>query len=311
MQDQAAVARASRKPLDVAAVARGGFWHTVESAARTGSTNADLLLRAQDGAAEGLVLAAEEQTAGRGRMGRAWVSPPHAALMFSLLLRPVRVSPARWGWLPLLTGVAVVTAIREVTGVDATLKWPNDVLAVPVPGSLTPAVGAPALGAPASGGKLAGILAEAAGGAVVIGTGLNVSTLPQELPPPGPGALPATSLFAMGAVVLERELILSEILRGFERRYLAWRYAAGDPARIRAEYVGLCGTLGRQVRVELPGGQVLSGEAADVDSDGRLVVRVGSAEEVAVAAGDVVHVRLPGAQASTAARQATGTAGTR
>jgi BirA family biotin operon repressor/biotin-[acetyl-CoA-carboxylase] ligase len=292
-------ARAGRKPLDAAAVVRGGFWHTVESVAQTGSTNTDLLLRAQDGVAEGLALAAEEQTAGRGRMGRAWLSPPHAALMFSLLLRPAPVPPARWGWLPLLTGVAVVTAIREVTGVSATLKWPNDVLAAPVP---VP-------------GKLAGILAEAAGDAVVIGVGLNVSLLPGEFPPPGPGALPATSLFAAGAAVLDRELLLGAILAAFERRYLAWRTApvngaAGDPAAIRTEYLGLCGTLGRQVRVELPGGKGLSGEAVDVDSDGRLVVR-SSASEVAVAAGDVVHVRLAGAHASTAARQATGTAGTR
>jgi BirA family transcriptional regulator, biotin operon repressor / biotin---[acetyl-CoA-carboxylase] ligase len=292
-------ARAGRKPLDVAAVARGGFWHTVQSVAQTGSTNADVLLRAQDGTAEGLVLVAEEQTAGRGRLGRAWISPPHAALMFSLLLRPAPVPPARWGWLPLLTGVAVVTTIREVSGVSSTLKWPNDVLAVTVPG--TP---------PSAGGKLAGILAEAAEGAVVIGIGLNVSTVPEEFPPPGPGALPATSLFAAGAAVLGRERVLGAILSAFEHRYLAWRDSGGDATRIRAEYLGLCGTLGRQVRVELPGGQVLSGEAVDVDPDGRLVVR-SSASEVAVAAGDVVHVRLAGAHASTAARQATGTAGTR
>jgi len=304
MQDQPARIDAGRKPLDVTVVARAGFWHTVELAARTGSTNADLLRRAQDGAAQGLVLVAEEQTAGRGRMGRAWVSPPHAALMFSLLLRPVPVSPARWGWLPLLTGVAVVTAIHEVTGIDATLKWPNDVLALTVPAIPAPATPAPAghgqapaTPAPAGHGKLAGILAEAAGDAVVIGIGLNVTTAPEEFPPAGPGALPATSLFAMGSTVLDRELILSQILRAFERRYLAWLDAAGDPAQIRAEYIRLCGTLGRQVRVELPGGQVLSGEAADVDSDGRLVVRVaagGSAaggSAVAVAAGDVVHVR--------------------
>jgi BirA family biotin operon repressor/biotin-[acetyl-CoA-carboxylase] ligase len=287
-------ARASRKPLDAATMVRGGFWHTIESVTQTGSTNTDLLLRAQDGIAEGLALAAEEQTAGRGRMGRAWLSPPHAALMFSLLLRPAPVPPARWGWLPLLTGVAVVAAIREVTGVSATLKWPNDVLAATVP-------------AP---GKLAGILAEAAGDAVVVGVGLNVSLLPEEFPPPGPGALPATSLFAAGAAVLDRELIMSAVLAAFERRYLAWRDAMGQPEAIRPEYLALCGTLGRQVRVELPAGQVLSGEAVDVDSDGRLVVR-SSGSEVAVAAGDIVHVRLPGAHARTAARQATGTAGTR
>src|ERR1700677_859685 len=297
MQDPPA--QAGREPLDVAAVVRAGFWHTVESAAQTGSTNADLLLRAQDGAAEGLVLVAEEQTAGRGRRGRAWVSPPHAALMFSLLLRPAPVPPARWGWLPLLTGVAVVTTIREVSGVNATLKWPNDVLAVTVPGNPSSAAG-----------KLAGILAEAAEGVVVVGIGLNVSTVPEEFPPPGPARLPATSLFAAGAAVLGRERLLSGILAAFEQRYLAWRDGRGDPAAIRAEYLGLCGTLGRQVRVELPGGQVLSGEAVDVDPDGRLVVR-SSESEAAVAAGDVVHVRLPGAHASTAARQAAGTAGTR
>ena len=141
---------------------------------RTGSTNADLLARALGGAPEGVVLAAEEQSAGRGRMGRAWVSPPRAALTFSLLVRPATVPPARRGWLPLLAGVAVATAVTAVTGVQTRLKWPNDVLTGPA--------------------KLAGILAEAAGNAVVVGVGLNVSTEPGELPPPGPGALPATSL---------------------------------------------------------------------------------------------------------------------
>src|SRR5208283_1893563 len=141
---------------------------------RTGSTNADLMARALRGAPEGVVLAAEEQSAGRGRLGRTWVSPPRAALTFSLLVRPAAVPPARRGWLPLLAGVAVATAVTAVTGVQTRLKWPNDVLT--------------------GYAKLAGILAEAAGDAVVVGVGLNVSTEPGELPPPGPGALPATSL---------------------------------------------------------------------------------------------------------------------
>src|SRR5580698_9986395 len=94
----------------------------------TGSTNADLLARARDGAPEGEILAAEEQTAGRGRMGRSWQSPPRAALTFSLLLRPAPVPPARRGWLPLLAGAAVAGAVRIVAGLDARLKWPNDVL---------------------------------------------------------------------------------------------------------------------------------------------------------------------------------------
>jgi BirA family biotin operon repressor/biotin-[acetyl-CoA-carboxylase] ligase len=272
---------ADRAPLDAGALGRavirpGGLWRAVEVLASTGSTNADLLTRAVAGAPEGLVLVAEEQTAGRGRMGRSWVSPPRAALTFSLLVRPHAVAPARRGWLPLLAGVAVASAVHAVTGVQARLKWPNDVLAGPA--------------------KLGGILAEAAGHAVVIGIGLNVSTEPGELPPPGPapgGTLAATSLRALGAVGLDREPLLAAILAAFEHWYQAWRQAGGHPDRcgLRAEYTRLCATIGREVRVERPAGQLLSGLAAGVDPDGRLLVRVSSGAEVPVAAGDVVHLR--------------------
>ena len=275
-------------PLDAAALGRavvrpGGLWRAVEVTAMTGSTNADLLARAAAGAAEGLVLAAEEQRAGRGRMGRAWLAPPRAALTFSLLVRPRTVPPGRRGWLPLLAGVAVATAVHAVSSVDARLKWPNDVLVGPA--------------------KLGGILAEAAGDAIVVGIGVNVSTEQAELPPPGPGALPATSLLALTgnaltgkaltSNALDRESLLTGILAGFERRYQAWVQADGDPERsgLRAEYTGLCATIGRRVRAELPGGQLLSGLAADVDPDGRLVVRVSPDSDVPVAAGDVVHLR--------------------
>jgi BirA family transcriptional regulator, biotin operon repressor / biotin---[acetyl-CoA-carboxylase] ligase len=258
------------------AVRPGGLWRAVEVLASTGSTNADLLARAGAGAPEGVVLAAEEQTAGRGRLGRSWVSPPRAALTFSLLVRPDTVPPARRGWLPLLAGVSVASAVRAAAGVDARLKWPNDVLAGPA--------------------KLGGILAEAAGDAVVVGIGLNVSTEPGELPPPGPtpgGSLPATSLRALGVGDGDRERLLTEILAAFEHWYEAWRQAAGDPDRcgLRAEYTRLCATIGRRVRVEQPGGQLLSGLAVGVDPDGRLLVRVSSGAEVPVAAGDVVHLR--------------------
>jgi len=280
----------------------------VEVVDRTGSTNADLLARALGGAPEGMVLAAEEQSAGRGRMGRAWVSPPRAALTFSLLVRPAAVPPARRGWLPLLAGVAVATAVTAVTGVQTRLKWPNDVLTGPA--------------------KLAGILAEAAGDAVVVGVGLNVSTEPGELPPAGPGALTATSLriaaeaakgraasaapeiaapeiaapeiaapeIAAPEIAVpepEREPLLIAILAGFERWYQAWCRVGGDPERsgLRAGYTELSGTIGRRVRVELPGGQVLSGPAVGVDPDGRLLVRVSPGTVVPVAVGDVVHLR--------------------
>jgi BirA family biotin operon repressor/biotin-[acetyl-CoA-carboxylase] ligase len=255
------------------------MWCPIETIERTGSTNADLLAR--PGAAEGLVLVAEEQTAGRGRMGRTWVTPPHAALTFSMLLRPSWVPTGKLGWLSLVTGVSVATALRSVAGVRADLKWPNDVMA--------------------GGRKLAGILAEVSGDSVVIGIGLNVSTTADELPEPGPGRLPATSVYAEGLranrpVVLDRAQLLSGILLAFERRYVAWRNDHGKVRAIRPEYRDLCVTVGREVRVEQPGGQLLSGKAVDVDSDGRLVVLVpspspGSSARVAVAAGDVVHVR--------------------
>jgi len=264
----------------------GGLWRALDVTPSTGSTNADLLARARDGAPEGVVLAAEEQSAGRGRMGRSWQSPPRAALTFSLLLRPAPVPPARRGWLPLLAGTAVAGAVRTVAAVDARLKWPNDVLAGEA--------------------KLGGILAEAVGDAVIVGVGLNVSAVPPGLPEQ---ALPATSLRALGTASLAREPLLAEILAEFGRWYLAWREAGGDPDRcgLRAGYTRLSATIGRRVRVEMPGGQLLSGLAAGVDEDGRLLVRSepgegpgegpgggpgeGPGEELAVVAGDVVHLR--------------------
>jgi len=266
-----------REPLDAASLRRaavrpGALWREIEVVESTGSTNADLLARALRGEPEGAVLAAEEQRAGRGRMGRAWTAPPRAALTFSVLLRPA-VPPARRGWLPLLTGVAVATAVTGVTGVETRLKWPNDLLAADA--------------------KVAGILAEASGDAVVVGIGLNVSTEPAEFPAPRPGALPATSLRAAGATALDREELLLAILEGFERWYRSWQQAGDDPDRsgLRPGYIRLSATIGRTVRAELPGGQALSGPAVGVDSDGRLLVRVSPGSEIAVAAGDVVHLR--------------------
>jgi BirA family transcriptional regulator, biotin operon repressor / biotin---[acetyl-CoA-carboxylase] ligase len=271
--------RSARPPLDGAALSEyarrpGHLWSDISVTERTGSTNADLVDRARGGAPEGLVLVAEEQAAGRGRLGRTWVSPPRAALTFSVLLRPDGVPPARLGWLPLLTGVAAASAVRQVSGLEAQLKWPNDVLIGPR--------------------KLAGILAESAGGAVVVGIGLNVSTTRSELPAPGPGALAATSLLLEGSATLDRDLLLRRILDELERWYRGWLGAAppGDPGNsgLRSEYLRFCSTVGREVRVELPAGQVGEGTAADVDADGRLVV-TGPAGTTAIGAGDVRHVR--------------------
>ena len=262
----------TRPPLNVhtlreALLVPGGLWDDVRVVAETGSTNADLLAAARSGIGEGVVLAAEAQSAGRGRMGRRFVSPPRAALMFSVLLRPAAVPPALRGWVPLLTGVAVASALRAEAAVDARLKWPNDVLV--------------------NGAKVAGILAEQTGDAIVVGTGINVSTSRDELPVPE-----ATSLALEGAAGTDRGLLLARVLTELERWYRAWARRRGDASEsgLRQEYQRLCATLGRQVRVSLPGGNTLAGTASEVDGAGRLMVRSASGI-VAVSAGDVVHVR--------------------
>ncbi|MBO0833008.1 MAG: biotin--[acetyl-CoA-carboxylase] ligase [Actinobacteria bacterium] len=264
----------SRKPLSQVAVsaevlASSALYTSVAVVASTGSTNADLLAAARAGAAAGSVLVAEEQTAGRGRLDRTWLSEPGTALTFSVLLRPTDVPPAWRGWLPLLTGVATAVALTGHTAVDVSLKWPNDVLA----GS----------------GKLAGILAEQAGQAIVVGIGLNVSATRDELP-----SGQATSLQLAGGRGLDRAAILITILREFERWYLRWTRdpRPGDPVAsgLHAAYLSVCTTIGRDVRVELPGSDVLAGRATGVDECGRLLVSAADGVH-AVSAGDVVHVR--------------------
>jgi BirA family transcriptional regulator, biotin operon repressor / biotin---[acetyl-CoA-carboxylase] ligase len=247
------------------------LWSEITVVDETGSTNEDLTAAARAGAPEGRVLVAERQTRGRGRLGRSWVSEPGAALTFSVLLRPAGVPPAARSWLPLLAGVAVAAGIRARTGLDVSLKWPNDVLA-----------------GGQAGGKLAGILAEQAGEAVVVGTGLNVAASPEDLPQAS-----ATSLARLGASA-DRQDLLAAILRELEHWYLRW--AGGEPpgdavaSGVRAEYLRSCGTIGKDVRVELPGGATIRGRACDVDGSGRLLVDAGDRIE-AVSAGDVVHVR--------------------
>jgi BirA family transcriptional regulator, biotin operon repressor / biotin---[acetyl-CoA-carboxylase] ligase len=263
-----------RQPMDHTRVAEelpsfNGPWTAIEIAAQTGSTNADLLDWAARGLAEGAILVAEEQTAGRGRLGRSWVSPPGAALTFSVLLRPDRIPPARRVWLPLVAGIAATTSIRMLTGLDAAVKWPNDVLI--------------------GGRKVAGILTEGAGNAVVIGIGINVSTAPEELPA-GPGGLPPTSLLAEG-VPVSREILLIEILRSLGQWYKTLS-ADPDPQRsgLLAQYYKLSATVGRDVRVELPGGQAITGLATGIDPDGYLLVE-SDGGIYQIAAGDVIHLR--------------------
>ncbi|MFE0625506.1 biotin--[acetyl-CoA-carboxylase] ligase [Streptomyces sp. NPDC058864] len=269
-----------RPPLNAAALRRAivtpdSLWTDLDVVESTGSTNSDLGARAREGAAEGAVLVAEEQSAGRGRLDRQWRAPARSGLFFSVLLRPTAVPPARWGWLPLLAGVATATAVARTAGVDTGLKWPNDVL-VTVGGEER---------------KAGGILAERVGDdAVVIGIGLNVTLREEELPVPAAG-----SLALAGAKGTDRDPLLRAVLRSLADWYGEWLRADGDPAasRLQQAYAAGCVTLGRTVRAELPGGAEVSGRAVAVDDDGRLVVATDEGER-AVGAGDVVHVRPAG-----------------
>ncbi|MFF0790952.1 biotin--[acetyl-CoA-carboxylase] ligase [Streptomyces spiralis] len=268
-----------RPPLNATALRRGlvregGLWSEVDVVQRTGSTNADLVARAEAGrAGEGAVLVAEEQTAGRGRLDRRWTAPARSGLFFSVLLRPTDVPVAGWGWLPLLTGVAVATGLARTAGVDMALKWPNDLL-VTVGGEER---------------KAGGILAERAGeGGVVIGVGVNVTLRADELPVPQAG-----SLALAGAVSTDRDPLLRGVLRSLEDWYGRWRAAGGDPvgSGLQEAYAAGCATLGRRVRAELPGERSLVGEAVALDGDGRLVLATEDGVQEPVGAGDIVHLR--------------------
>ncbi len=269
-----------RPPLSAAALTRalvrpGGLWSRVEVRDEVGSTNAELAGRARAGTDGGLVLIAESQPRGRGRRDRTWVTPPRAGITASLLLRPHALAPDRWPWLPLLTGVAVTEALRRRAQVEAMLKWPNDVL-----------VGER---------KLAGVLLErvetATGPAAVVGFGINVTLRPEELPADfAPGAS-ATSLLLEGAATTDRSVVLPEVLRVFEALYRPWVDGSQQAVDgLAASYAARCATVGRHVRVDVPGGGAVEGLARRIDDRGRLVVDTASGER-ALGAGDVVHVR--------------------
>lgn len=148
----------------------GGLWTALDVVTDTGSTNSDLAARAKEGAPEGTVLIAEEQTAGRGRLDRQWTAPARSGLFLSVLLRPTGVPVERYGWLPILTGVAAASVLARVGEVETGLKWPNDLL-VTVDGVER---------------KVGGILTELADGAVVVGLGVNVSLRDSSSPCPRP-----------------------------------------------------------------------------------------------------------------------------
>lgn len=265
--------RALQSALD-RSTSDGPGWGPVAWLPSTGSTNVDAVDQVREGAPEGFTVTADEQTGGRGRLGREWVSPSGAGLLMSVVLRPI-VPQRTWGWVPLLTGLAVVDALRDA-GVPASLAWPNDVM---VDGAAWDGSAGPR--------KLGGLLAERVEEALVVGIGVNVDLATDELPVPR-----ATSVRLEGGGVRREELLVA-VLDRLRARYLRWQLADGDADRagLLADYAARCLTLGSPVRATLPGDDVVEAVGERVDPDGRLVLRLPDGGERAVAAGDVLLVR--------------------
>ena len=241
------------------------LWREISVLEQATSTNSVVAQAAAGGASAGLVVVAEEQTAGRGRLDRSWQAPPRSAVLLSVLLRPA-VPPATLPMLSLLTGVAAVEAVRSVAELPAVLKWPNDVLV--------------------GGRKLGGILVERVDAAAVVGVGINVSLRASELP-----VDTATSIAIEGGNT-DRESLTKELLRALGRRVRSWEAAEGAAAILLPAYREVCDTLGRQVVVHLPDGTSVTGLADSIDETGRLVLMTGDGKRHAYSVGDVVHVRV-------------------
>ncbi|HEY9324647.1 MAG TPA: biotin--[acetyl-CoA-carboxylase] ligase [Agromyces sp.] len=290
-----------------------------------GSTNDELRAAASGpDAAEwghGAVIVTDNQTHGRGRLGRVWLAPTGKTLAISVLLRPeldggAPLPPDAYGWIPLIAGAAMTEAVRRAVephltqaaavespsspldarepapsaprrrrrsqveeaeaqddsgGVEVLLKWPNDVLV--------------------SGYKICGILSELLpeSGAVIVGAGLNLTLDEHDLP-----TLTSTSLLLVTGVQPDADAVLADYLGTFLEMFDDFVRSAADAAAsgISARVAELCGTIGSEVRVELPGDRELLGRADRLDVDGRLVViDHENGEPWSVAAGDVTHLR--------------------
>ena len=222
----------------------------------TTSTNRVVAEAAAAGAPEGLVVVADYQTAGRGRLDRRWEAAPGDALLVSVLLRPGGLAVERWHLLSEAAALSASAACAAVAGVEARIKWPND------------------LQGGEGGAKLAGILAESAEGGVVVGMGLNV-----HAGPPG-----AAVLDNLAGRRVSRSDLLAAWLGELDQRL-------DDLDGVADDYSKACDTVGRRVRVDRGAAGVLLGVATRVDSSGRLVVRPDAGSDVALTVGDVTHIR--------------------
>ena len=251
------------------------FASRLEYLPETGSTNTDLLALAVNSPelwGDFSVLLTDNQTAGRGRLDREWVTQPGSALAVSVLLRPVSFGIEKFGWLPLLAGLAMQRAVASlVEDAEVSLKWPNDVLV--------------------AGEKISGLLAEVLpdGKGVVIGAGLNLNQSKDELP-----IETATSLRLHGVQGFELDDVLVRYLASFKRLYEEFSDAKGnaEESGLHEAILDASSTIGAKVLVMLPDGSDFSGTGAGLDQDGRLLVALSDPVEIrAVAAGDIKHLR--------------------
>lgn len=246
-------------------------WPSLEPAALTEAAGAEWDVRLLPEAAStnalataeprpGLVVVADHQTAGRGRLDRTWETPPGTSLTFTAVVDP-GVPDERWPLLPLAVALAVASGVRRTAGVEPELKWPNDVL----------------LG----GRKVSGILLERvageAGPVALVGVGINVHQTESEL------AVPTAISLDLAGSSIDRTTVFGAVLQDLAD---VLRRFTSDPTAVLADYRAACATVGAEVEVSLPSGETLRGRATDLDDQGRLVV-----DGVSVGAGDVVHVR--------------------
>lgn len=239
--------------------------------AETGSTNADLVANFAN-AQDFSVLVAGFQTAGRGRSGRDWLAPAGSSLFVSVLLKPTLVAANRFSWIPLLAGLAMAKTVAQfLPNKKVSLKWPNDVLV--------------------ESNKISGVLSELLPdlSGVVVGAGLNILQTKAELP-----IETATSLAIEGNSDASIDAVLAGYLQNLKELFESWVSANGDAVQsgLRNQVMESCSTLGLSVKAILPGEQELLGKAVGIDDTGRLILQPDSgAEVVAVAAGDIVHLR--------------------
>ena len=249
----------------------GRLWSSLDLVESVGSSNTVLAERVREGTAgAGTVLVVEEQTAGRGRRDRGWVAPRYSSAMLSLVVEPTTDSAAG-GWLPLISALAVTDALASTAFVEATIKWPNDVV----------------VGESKIGGILSEVVQTANGSAVVVGMGVTVDQGAGELP-----SADATSVRLTGSEV-DRSTLVVSCLTAWERWYRAWEGESGSAGSVMAAYEQRSSTLGRAVRAHLPDGAEVAGMARRLDDHGHLVIDIEGDEQV-VAAADVVHLRPDG-----------------